>query len=245
MSNKQSPIVGITCIQVRTKDRHTPPRLGQNRSYIEAISRAGAAPVLIPHLGNQSLLRTLYRQLDGLLLPGGEDIAPSHYGETATEKLGPVDADRDKTEFTLVRWAMDDNLPFLAICRGLQVLNVALGGSLYQDIQAQIPGAEKHDSPPGQRRDYLAHPVSISPQSQLARILGATSLLTNSLHHQSLKEIAPGLSVVGRAPDQVVEAVEASEHPFAVGVQWHPEELVGNGDHAQKLFAAFVQACKR
>ena len=136
-------------------------------------------------------------------------------------------------------------MPILAICRGIQVLNVALGGSLFQDIQAQIPGAERHDWYPNHPRDRLSHTVTISPDTRLAQIAGTTLLPVNSLHHQSVKDVAPGLVETGLSPDEIIEAVEAPDHPFAIGVQWHPEELAGGDARAQRLFDAFVEASKR
>jgi putative glutamine amidotransferase len=132
----------------------------------------------------------------------------------------------------------------LAICRGIQLLNVALGGSLYQDIAAQIPGAERHDWYPGYPRNRLSHEVAVTPQTRLAALLGDGSLRVNSLHHQALKEVPPGLTVVARAPDGIVEAVEIADHPFALGVQWHPEELAEGDIRAQRLFDALVEACQ-
>lgn len=240
----KSPVIGITCTFIRPHQEQWPPRLGQNRTYLRAVTRAGGVPLLIPHLSDQAQLRTLYEMLDGLLLPGGEDVEPVAYQERPHDKLGLIDAERDATELELARWAMDGGLPLLAICRGIQVLNVALGGSLYQDIQAQIPEAQKHDWYPGYDRSRLSHDVEVSAGTRLAQIVGPGTLPVNSLHHQSLKETAPGLTVVARAPDSVVEAAEAKDHPFALAVQWHPEELVESDVRAQRLFDALVVACR-
>jgi putative glutamine amidotransferase len=135
-------------------------------------------------------------------------------------------------------------VPLLAICRGIQVLNVALGGTLYQDLQAQAPEAERHSWSPGYPRDYIAHAVSIGPQTRLARIVGADPLPVNSFHHQAIKDVAPGLTVTARAPDQIIEAVEANGQAFVVGVQWHPEGLARDDVRAQRLFDAQVKACR-
>jgi len=215
--------------------------------------------------------------LDGLLLAGGEDVDPACYGEPRHEKCGPVSPDRDKAELTLTRWAMDDGKPLLAICRGIQVLNVALGGSLYQDIQAQARGADKHDWHPGYPRNRLSHKAIVTPQTRLAHILGSLNsphplgslnsphtqdplnsphpldslnsprslcIPVNSLHHQAIKDVAPGLTVAARAPDKIIEAVEAEAHSFAIGVQWHPEELADNDVQAQRIFDALVEAVR-
>jgi putative glutamine amidotransferase len=138
---------------------------------------------------------------------------------------------------------MEEGLPVLAICRGIQVLNVALGGSLYQDIEEQVPGAQKHNWHPGYARNHLPHTVDVSPQTRLARILGTTTLPVNSRHHQALKKVAPGLAVAARSPDGIIEAVEGEDHPFAIAVQWHPEDLITD-ERAQRLFDALVDACR-
>jgi len=241
MTKKRPPTIGVTCAEIQQDSLS--PRIGQNQSYVRALARASAAPLLIPPLTDNILLRTLYERLDGLLLPGGVDVHPARYGEPIHEKCGSISPDRDEAELTLAQWAMDDGLPLLAICRGIQVLNVALGGSLYQDIQAQVPEAERHDWYPGYPRDHLPHPVAVTPQTRLAHLLGTTSLPVNSLHHQALKDVAPTLTVTARAPDGIVEAAEADEHPFAVAVQWHPEELAEHDARAQRLFDALVEAC--
>jgi putative glutamine amidotransferase len=257
MASRQAPMVGVTCSTIPPAVESHPPRLGQNSTYLQALIRAGAAPILIPHLPDPSLLRSVYERVDALLLSGGGDIASEHFGEPTHEKCGRPDLDRDRTELALVRWCIEDHKPLLAICRGLQVLNVALGGSLYQDIEAQMPGAGRHNWSPRYPRDYLAHPVSILLNSRLAATLGpsnsspqqagerAARLEVNSLHHQAIKELAPGLRVVARAPDGVVEAVEVEGHPFALGVQWHPEELAVKDDRAQRLFGALIGAIDR
>lgn len=245
MASKGPPAIGITCTTIQAKDSLASRRYGQNQSYVQAVLRTGAAPLLLPQLADKVLLRTMYERLDGLLLPGGGDIDPARYGEARHERCGPITPEHDEMELTLARWAVDDGKPLLAICRGIQVLNVALGGSLYQDIEAQVPGAIKHRWYPDHPRDRLSHTVEVTPQTELARIVGAGSLPVNSLHHQAIKEVAPRLTAVARAPDEIVEAVEVQDHPFALGVQWHPEELAPNDALAQGLFDALVEACQR
>ncbi len=241
----QHPLVGITSTEIPSGDEHGATKIGQNRSYVRALSGAGAAPLLIPHVTDPTRLRALYDRLDGLLLPGGGDVDPARYGQAPHEKTANVAPERDEVELALARWAVAEGKPLLAICRGIQVLDVALGGTLYQDIEAQVPGAGKHDWYPGHPRDKRAHHVTISPDSRLASILGATEYAANSLHHQAIQDVAPNLTVVARAPDGLVEAVEIDDHPFALGVQWHPEELAPADRRAQALLAAFVKACQR
>ena len=243
MADKRVPLIGVTCMTIQTEGYS--PRLGMSRSYVNALLKAGAAPLLIPHIADKAVLRAVFERLDGLMLPGGGDIDPMRYGEARHEKCNEPSAERDDTELALARWAMDGGMPLLAICRGIQVLNVAQGGSLYQDIQAQIPGAERHDWYPNHPRDRLSHTVAISPDTRLGQLVGTVSLPVNSLHHQSVKDVAPGLVETGWSPDGIIEAVEAEDHPFAIGVQWHPEELVGADVRAQRLFDALVEASRQ
>jgi putative glutamine amidotransferase len=206
--------------------------------------RAGAAPVLIPHLTDETRLRVVYEQLDGVLLPGGEDVDPAQYGEPVHEKCGPTSPHRDKVELMLSRWVVDEGKPVLAICRGIQVLNVALGGSLYQDIRSQVPEADEHTWYPNYPRDRLSHTLTVTPGTRLAHLTSTTRLPVNSLHHQAVNDVASGLTVSARSPDGLVEALEADGHPFAIAVQWHPEELADSDVRAQRLFDALVIACQ-
>ncbi|MEJ2734288.1 MAG: gamma-glutamyl-gamma-aminobutyrate hydrolase family protein [Anaerolineae bacterium] len=245
MPGQSPPTIGITCSTFQRDQGQRPPNTGQNRSYVDAVIRAGAAPLLIPNVTDRTLLRTLYDLLDGLLLSGGGDIDPGYYGESRHRACGIPDPERDETELALIRWAIEEGKPLLAICRGIQVLNVALGGTLYQDLQAQAPEAERHNWSPGYARDYVAHSVSIGPQTRLRRIVGADPLPVNSFHHQAIKDVAPGLTVTARAPDRIIEAVEGEGHTFVVGVQWHPEGLAREDTRAQNLFDVLVNACRR
>jgi putative glutamine amidotransferase len=244
MARKHPPIVGITCDSIQPAHSHHPPRVGQNQTYVKALVSAGAAPLLLPNLTDKDLLRSIYEKLDGLLLSGGGDIDPGRYGEAIHEKCGRIDAERDEVELALTRWAVEDGKPLLAICRGIQILNVALGGSLYQDIEAQISKALAHTWYPEYPRSHRSHNVAVTPETRLAQILDLETLPVNSLHHQALKDLAPPLTVSARASDHVVEAVELRNHPFVLGVQWHPEDLAPDDARQQGLFALFVQACQ-
>jgi len=238
------PTIGIICLDDHPeKDGHA-PRFSLNQSYAHAVARAGAAPALIPLLADEALLRALYDRIDGLLLPGGVDIHPRHYSEEIHPKCGAISEIRDEVELAFIRWARADYKPLLAICRGIPVLNVAMGGSLYQDIKAMIPGAMRHDCHSSHARDDVAHDVVITPGSHLAQLIGTDLLPVNSFHHQAVKELAPGLTVTARAPDGIVEAVEEEGRPFVLGVQWHPEELAADDSRAQRLFDALVEASR-
>ncbi len=238
------PLIGISCGTFHDRD-WCPPSYGHRKTYVDAIVRAGGVPLLIPPLADEATLRALYESLDGVLLSGGGDIAPGLYGDTPHQKLGTVDPARDHAELPLARWASAEAKPLLGICRGIQVINVALGGTLYQDVHTQI-GASLSHTLSYEREDwaYMAHPISIAPDSRLAQLMGAQAMTINSLHHQSLKEIAPGLKAVAWAPDGVVEAVEGQGDSFVLGVQCHPEALEAAADPRwQALFLAFVESC--
>ncbi len=204
----------------------------------------GGAPLQIPLGLDHETLRAIFERVDGLLLAGGGDIAPAYYGEPTSDKCKGVDRERDTLEMTLVRWSVETGKPLLTICRGIQVMNVALGGSLYQDLLTDMPGALRHDyfTSDGFARDHLAHSLTLVPDSGLIRLLGAERLVVNSLHHQGIKDVAPDLTPVGYAPDGLVEAVEVEDHPFAVGVQWHPEALAPDDPVMRRLFEALVKA---
>lgn len=240
-SNHRRPLIGITSRRDQTMSPVVLPTFALSQAYVKAVSFAGGAPLMIPLTSGEELLRSVYEGLDGILLSGGGDISPHLYGEEAHQSVWGVDEDRDAVELALARWALAESKPLLAICRGIQVMNVAAGGNLYQDILSQVPQAIEHVYYPGYPRNYIAHPVRLLPGSFLARIIGAGEIGVNSLHHQSARVVAPGLIKVAEAPDGVIEGLEKPDHPFAIGVQWHPEELT---DHTpmRRLFEAFVSA---
>ncbi len=212
-------------------------------TYTHAIHHVGGTPIILPPTLTEADGATLLARLDGLLLTGGEDIAPGHYGQKEEPGLGGVDQVRDQSELEIVKaWLEAGNRPILAICRGHQVLNVALGGALYQDIATHIPAALDHAYSPGRPMEQLVHSVEITPESHLAQILGATTLQVNSAHHQSIQTPGQGLEIVAHAPDGVIEATESQAHPFAISVQWHPEAMVKVSESMWPLFEAFVQA---
>ena len=218
-----------------------------SRTYVQAIRGAGGAVVTIPPCRDAELLRPVYGAIAGLLLAGGGDVQPELYGQPVRAELRLVEPERDATEVLLARWAMEDGLPILAICRGIQVLNVALGGTLIQDIPSQVPGALAHNPLPKPPRSRPTHEVHLVGGSRVSTILGlgrpVAQVRVNSFHHQAVDAVASALRVAARAPDGVIEALECPDRGFVIGVQWHPEEMVA-GDPAQKaLFAAFVEAC--
>jgi putative glutamine amidotransferase len=218
---------------------------GQGSAYCRSVALAGGAPVLIPLDLGQPAWRSIYRRLDGLLLPGGVDIAPARYGKAPHPKLGKVDESLDEAELVLARWALADGMPLLGVCRGIQLLNVVAGGSLYQDLPSQYPAALRHAcAPPDYPRTHRAHAVSVAPGSRLASILGAEEMLVNSRHHQAVKALAPGFAVTARAPDGVIEGIESEDGCFAVGIQWHPENLAEDDPQMLALFESLVRAAQ-
>jgi putative glutamine amidotransferase len=246
MDSPSRPLIGIPCRSdgsMLYQGRHIN---AQNSSYIRPIIDAGGAPFLIPLEARDEVLRILFEQASGILLTGGGDIAPQYFGEAPQAPLDDVQSARDELELALVRWALEESKPLFGICRGIQVMNVAAGGSLYQDIAAQCPDADKHDYFYSQDypRDFLAHVVTIEAGSRLGTVLNSGRLPVNSLHHQALRRVPSIYRVVAHSPDGIIEGIEVPKHPFAVGVQWHPEELVVSQGPARCLFLAFVDACR-
>ena len=170
-------------------------------------------------------------------------MAPQEYGEEPIDNLNIVEPERDRTELTLARWAFDDDLPTLGICRGQQLLNVALGGSLYQDLRHQKVTAVEHSDADGRARTALMHGVRLDPESRLAQLIDETSIEVNSLHHQAVKSLAPALRVTGKSDDGVIEAIESRERRFWIAVQWHPEEI-DDLAWVRRLFQGFARAAQ-
>jgi putative glutamine amidotransferase len=213
-----------------------------NQTYVRALEQLGALPVLIPLQMSEATLRGIFERLDGLLLPGGEDMDPSTYHAERHPQLGATDKERDRTELLLTEWALAEGMPVLGVCRGVQVINVACGGTLYQDLHSERPDFAKHDYfPPNFERFRISHAVKIEADSRLAHALGEQHEV-NSMHHQGINRVGAGLRPVAVTDDGLVEAVEVPELPYVVGVQWHPEELARTDSHSSRLFYDFVSA---
>ncbi len=208
--------------------------------YLEALQASGALPVVVPPLREEAL-DELLDQVDGLLLSGGPDIDPASYGQPPHRCLGPTEPPLDAFEIALAQAADRRGTPILAICRGAQLLNVARGGTLIQHLPDVVGHAIEHRQ--REPADALTHAIEIDPDTRLAEILGWTAGRVNSFHHQAVDALAPGLRVSARAPDDAIEAFEAPERPFLLGVQWHAEYLVRWPQHAA-LFEAFVAAAR-
>ncbi len=242
------PVIGIAT-QTREAVPGELPRVWiMGQKYVRVLTAAGAVPWLIPLLpDDETTLRHIYDKLDGVFLTGGVDVDPSEYGEPRLGCCQESDPARDWTEARLTRWATADGKPLFGVCRGIQMINVALGGSLYQDIREQWPEAIRHDyfsTDTRYSRDYLAHDIRVEPRSRLGQLLGAEVLPVNSMHHQGIRRLAPGLRATAYAPDGLVEGFEGGNGQFLLGVQWHPEELAESSESNRRLFTAFVDAAR-
>jgi len=247
-TSTRPPLIGIPACLTR-RNAFAYHQVG-DKYVTAALDGAGGLPVLIPALGQRLDLDALLGELDGVLLTGSpSNVEPHHYGGPPPPPESPEDPARDATTLPLIRRALRLGVPLLAICRGLQELNVALGGTLHQAVQ-DVPGRFDHRSdkslPPGGERYRLAHPVRLAPGGELQRLLeGAQAIEVNSLHGQAVDRLADGLIVEATAPDGTIEAVRVASAPaFAVGVQWHPEWRVLDDPASRRLFAAFGAACR-
>ena len=219
------------------------PRVRVNEAYTDALAAAGLVPVVLPPIDPAVAIASL-TDIAGLVLTGGEDLDPARFGEAAHPATGTPHEKRDIYELALAREAHDRRIPTLAICRGAQVMNIALGGTLVQDIPTERPSKISHD--PAGRRAERVHRVDLEPKSHLAHHVGATSISANSSHHQSVDRVGRGLRVTGRSEDGIIEALEPTDPAWwMIAVQWHPEELTATPeDWDRRLFAAFGDAVR-
>ena len=235
-----APLIGVTTSCERTP-KHV-DRAFLNASYVRAVERAGGTPILLTPYHSPHAIEALWPRLAGILLTGGGDIAPARFREAAHPETSLVSEERDALELDLVaRRAVHEGVPLLAICRGLQVLNVALNGTLHQHVPDEYGTAPAHAQE--EPRSTRTHGVTIAADSALARVCGTTALRVNSFHHQAIKDLGDGLEAVAWADDKLVEAVEKPDAPgFLLAVQWHPEDLVDVDAAARQLFEALVHA---
>ncbi|WP_455244976.1 gamma-glutamyl-gamma-aminobutyrate hydrolase family protein [Petrachloros mirabilis] len=212
--------------------------------YIRAVEELGGVPLILPLVADLRARRSLLTHIDGLLLTGsGPDLAPELYGERQRYKFKVMSQRRSTFELEMAQMARSADIPLLGICGGMQAINVAFGGNLYQDIPAQVnkPLSHRQQSP----ATKLSHEVKIARGSLLRKIMGVSTIRVNSSHHQSVKDVAPSLIISATAPDGIIEAIESSRQSFLLGVQWHPEFLFDKYDHHRQLFEAFLRAAGR
>jgi putative glutamine amidotransferase len=234
-------LIGVTASHLTSKSGVVHTSIPE--AYCQAILRAGGIPVLIPFDLDPSLQEQLTNRLDGVVFSGGGDIHPSFYNGQPHPLVDEVDTARDQLEIDLLKQTIRVGKPFFGICRGLQLINVALGGSLYEDLLDQRPQALRHQYAPEFPRNYLAHSVQLEANSQIGSLIPRPKIQVNSLHHQGIDRLAPDLQASGYAPDGLIEAVELPGYSFGLAIQWHPEWLTADQD-MQRLFSAFIRACQ-
>jgi putative glutamine amidotransferase len=216
-------------------------RVRLTAAYVTALENAGLIPLIVPPLSSESAAAAVLDSVSGLVLTGGEDVDPARYGEERHAKVRNVNAARDATESALVEEAKTRGMPVLAICRGIQILNVALGGTLVQDISSQCRTGISHDE--DGPRDSRSHEISVEPGSLIAKAIGTERASVNSFHHQSVKRVAEGMRVTARSPDGIIEGLESTDKDWWVmAVQWHPEEMTESSEPWDRgLFKAFAR----
>ena len=242
------PVIGITADSSaceKTGSRTNREGLYSLASrYCDAIENAGGLPIIIPHSRSRTQIRHLLRRIDGLLISGGGfDIDPAYYGEQPIAELGKINSQRTFTELQSIAFGLDQDLPMLGICGGAQAINVALGGSLYQDIQTQLPAAQKHRQ--DERSNSYGHVVEVARGTLLYKVCRRQRLQVNTTHHQAIRKLGKGLAINATAPDGLIEGIESKKHSFVLGLQWHPEVLARREAVQRKIFSSFVLACRR
>lgn len=233
----QKTLIGVTPLFDRARDSYW-----MLPGYFLALEQAGAVPVMLPLTNDEAALKRLVETLDGFLVAGGQDVSPSVYGEQMKPTCAETCPERDATETTLLRLLWDADKPVFGICRGLQILNAHLGGTLFQDLITEHPSDTNHRM--AAPYDRAEHTVSLCKGAPLCALLGAETIGVNSCHHQAIKALAPVLQPMAVAPDGLTEAVYAPEKRFVWAVQWHPEFFFRKDENSRTIFAAFVNAAR-
>jgi putative glutamine amidotransferase len=247
MRKSHSPRIGITADFLDGQKNRRAPQpeaiLFLPERYYRAVESAGGLPLVLPITSSATMLWQWIAQLDGLLVSGGDfDIDPNYYKETPIKGLGHIKHERTRFELDLIRLALKCDLPIFGICGGAQAINVALGGSLYQDIASQVPGAENHQQ--SAKKNIGGHRIQIRPGTQLQHIVKRHTLEVNTTHHQAVRRLGRGLVFNAIAEDGLIEGLESRRHSFVLGVQWHPEALYSKQSHQRRIFSHFISACE-
>ncbi len=248
MRRNSPPLIGITADFSEAPQRRFPagnePTIFLPRRYCRAVENNGGMPILLPFTRSRALMRQFSDRLDGLLISGGNfDIHPSYYGERPIKGIGAIKEERTEFELEMTHLALKRDLPLLGICGGAQAINVALGGSLYQDIATQAPNANQHQQ--GAKKEIGGHKVIIARGTRLEKILRRRTLEVNTTHHQAVKALGQSLVVNATAEDGLIEGIESSRHSFVLGVQWHPEVLAPRRVAQRRIFSFFIDSCRR
>lgn len=234
----KKPIIGLTPSHNTENDD-----ISMRPTYLRALTAAGAIPMVLPLESSKEDLEQLLESLDGILFVGGPDVHPFLFGEETLAACGSVSVPRDTMELSLLSLAMERRKPILGICRGIQLINIGLGGTIYQDLPSQWKESAPiaHQQLPPYR--VPAHRIDIVKGSLLEQLAGAQRIQVNSMHHQAVKDLAPGLKVCGYGPNGLIEALEKPDYPYLLAVQWHPEHLWEQAPAARNIFQSFVKAC--
>ncbi len=242
------PIIGITSGEIVNKiESWSPTVYGQSQTYIDAVVNGGGVPIILPIVDDELVTKSLYEMCDGLLISGGNDPDPHLYGEDPLPQVVDFSRRRDDHELKLIEWALKDDKPLLGICRGMQLLNIHLGGDLFQDLPSQVEGSINHRASSELKTlTDLSHNLKIKPASRLSKILGGTEIGANAHHHQAIRRLGKDLEEVAWAEDGIIEAVEIPKgKKFVVAVQPHPESLESSAEPRwAKLFQSFIESCK-
>jgi putative glutamine amidotransferase len=244
MSSERRPLIGITAGEIVNKDDPwSPVTHGQSITFIQAIAHAGGTPVILPLVDDEKLNRAMYESCDAILFAGGNDVNPALFDEEKHPTVKDVSVLRDTVEMRLMEWSLGDRRPIMGICRGMELLNVIRGGTLYQDIPSMLPDASDHDASTKARSlEDMAHVLRIDPDSRFAQIIGSQTIGTNTHHHQAINRLGQSIKAVGWAEDGVIEVIEDPNHPFTIGVQSHPESMEAKAEPLwRKFFAEFVK----
>jgi putative glutamine amidotransferase len=241
MMRRGSPLIGVTADLEDSPERE--PRFFLLQRYLHPLTESGATALILPPMTRTESLRRTVNLLDGLVITGGNfDIHPSYYGEKPIAALGVMKRQRTEFELEIGAAALRKDLPVLGLCGGEQALNVALGGSLYQDIATQLPAALAHEQ--SEKKTYGGHYVDIIPGTRLYTIVQRGRIEVNTSHHQAVKQLGKGLIIDAVADDGIIEGIESTRHRFVLGVQWHPEALAAKRQFHRRIFSAFLAACK-